>query len=456
MDTASENSGRVSRRRLIGGAAVAGAGAALSPVAAGPAWAGQAEERQRFSPTRPTTYHTRVVGYSDLNGRGGGFKLAIQQVRGRWYLYMGHLWHRGWSILDVTDPRHPRVVNFIDGPANTWTIQMDVEDGLMVTALEQMPASWGGDPTAPNDEGVLIWDLKGDPVHPRLLGHFRTGGTGTHRNGYPGGRYVHLAAGMPGYSGNIYVIIDIADPTNPVEVGRWWVPGQHAAGGETPEPAVSLHGPPFVVGDLAYLSYGAAGMIILNIADVAHPQLVGRLDFAPPFVPNIAVHSVLPLPSRRIAVANSEAIASRGNEPLNHASTVDISNPAAPRLLATFPLPQVPPGAPWANFYERGGRFGPHNTHMLYHSPFTEHSDKVIYLTYFNAGLRIYDIEDERNPQEVGYFLPPDPTVRYGPQPPDALVLQSEDVLVDARGYVYLSNKNQGLWILRYTRKKHH
>jgi hypothetical protein len=200
----------------------------------------------------------------------------------------------------------------------------------------------------------------------------------------------------------------------------------------------------------------AAGLIILNIGDVTRPQLVGRLDFAPPFIPNIAVHSVLPLTGRGIAVVNSEAIASRGNEPLNHASTVDISDPSKPRLLATFPLPQPPPGAPFDSFYDRGGRFGPHNTSMLYHSPYTDHSDKLIYLTYFNAGLRIVDIEDPRNPREVGYFLPPDPVQRFGPQPPDALVLQSEDVLVDKRGNIYLSNKNQGLWILRYSDRPQH
>ncbi|MPZ62165.1 MAG: hypothetical protein GEU93_12895 [Propionibacteriales bacterium] len=443
---------KVSRRQFVGGAAAVGAGAALSPTSPATAVAGAGEGGEAFSATRTTAHNVRAVGYSDLDGRGGGFKLAIQEVAGRWYLYMGHLWHRGWSILDVTDPRQPEVLNFIEGPANTWTIQMDVEDNLMITSLEQMPASWGGDPSAPFDEGVLIWDLADDPVHPRLLGHFRTEGSGTHRNGYPGGRYVHLAAGMPGFSRNIYVIIDIDDPTNPVEVGRWWVPGQHEAGGETPESGVSLHGPPFVVGDLAYLPYGAAGLVIVDISDVTSPQFVGQLDFSPPFNPNIGVHSVLPLVDRGIAVANSEAIAVRGMEPLNHTSTVDISDPANPTLLATFPVPDPPRGAPFPTFHDRGGRFGPHNTNMLYHSPFTDHSDDRIYLAYFNAGLRIYDIGDPRTtPEEVGYFMPPDPTERFGPQPPDALVLQAEDVLVDTRGYIYLSNKNQGLWILRET-----
>lgn len=437
----------LSRRAFVGGTAAAGVGAALP---AGSAQAGE-DRGSQFSRERPTTHNTRAVGYSDLDGRGGGFKLSIQEVHGKWYLYMGHLWHRGWTILDVTDPRRPEVANFIEGPDNTWTIQMVVQDGKMITALEQMPPSWGGDPNAPFDEGVLIWDVEHDPVHPRQLGHFRTGGTGTHRNGYWGGRYVHLAAGMPGYSGNIYVIIDMMDPTHPVEVGRWWVPGQHVAGGETSEPDVSLHGPPFVVDDLVYIPYGAAGMVVLDISDVTAPTLVGRLDYAPPFNPGIAVHTVLPLPERGIAVCNSEAIASRGMEPLNQASTIDISDPSNPILRALFPLPEPPAGYPVPSFYGRGGRFGPHNVNMLYSSPFTDHSDRLIYLAYFNAGLRIIDIEDPRKPKEVGYFLPPDPTQRFGPQPPDALVLQSEDVLVDTRGFVYMSNKNQGLWILRYT-----
>jgi hypothetical protein len=40
--------------------------------------------------------------------------------------YAGHLWHRGWTVLDVTDPAKPTVANFIPGPENTWTIQMEI------------------------------------------------------------------------------------------------------------------------------------------------------------------------------------------------------------------------------------------------------------------------------------------------------------------------------------------
>jgi hypothetical protein len=393
--------------------------------------------------------NVEIIGYSDV-GKRPPFKLAIQEVGGRWLLYMGHLWHYGWSILDVTDPESPQLVDFIPGPSNTWTIQMEVADGKMITALEEQPADWGGDPNAPFEEGVIIWDLM-DPVRPDRLGQFRTGGSGTHRNFYDGGRYVHLAAGMPGFSGNIYVIIDIIEPTHPVEVGRWWVFGQKE--GETDEPpaGVSIHGPPYVVGSLAYLPYGAAGMIIVDISDVANPVQVGQLDFTPPFIGFIGAHSVLPLPERDIAIVNSEAIAEDCNEPLNHASIVDIADPADPVLLSILPVPVPPPDSPYANFCEKGGRFGPHNINQHFHSPFVEQRADLVYLTYFNAGLRIYDTSDPRLPREVGYFIPPEPRRRFGPKPEGTLTLQTEDVLVDARGFIYITQKNQGMWILRFT-----
>ncbi len=294
-----------------------------------------------------TARNLRVVGYSEVNRRPP-FKLAIQEVGGRWLLYMGHLWDRGWTIMDVTKPQDPRVLNFIPGPANTWTIQMDVEEGKMITALERMPPGWGGDPSKPNDEGVLIWSLA-DPIHPTLLGQYKTGGSGTHRDGYFGGNYVHLAAGMPGYSGNIYVIIDISDPAHPVEAGRWWVPGQWVAGGEKPVPGVSLHGPPYVQGNLSYVPFGAAGLVILDVSDPANIKKVGQLPFTPPFLGNIGAHSALPLPNRNLALVNSESIREDCNEPLNHASVVDVSNPANPTLLAVMPLPVPPRGLPyWA------------------------------------------------------------------------------------------------------------
>src|SRR5213594_773249 len=116
----------------------------------------------------PSGYYARdveVLGYHDLEGRPA-FKLAMQEVNGRWYLYLAHLWHRGWSILDVTDPAAPEYVRFISGPENTWTIQIQVAEGKMITALERIAPGWGGSEGQPFSEGFLIWDVS-DAKQPR-------------------------------------------------------------------------------------------------------------------------------------------------------------------------------------------------------------------------------------------------------------------------------------------------
>jgi hypothetical protein len=395
-----------------------------------------------------TASNFQVVGYSEIDGRPG-FKMAIREVGGRWYMYMGHLWHRGWTIMDVTDPAKPQVLKFVPGPENTWSIQMDLHDNIMITGLEQVSRRWGGDPSKPHDEGFLIWDIK-DPINPKKLGQWKTGGRGTHRNGYPGGRYVFAAAALPGYQDELLVIVDIQDPAKPVEVARWSAPGQHVAAGEKPEDGMQVHGPPIVDGNRLYLDYGGAGMYILDISDIRKPTPIGHLDLTPPFDGGIPVHSILPIKSRNLVWLNSEAIAEDCREGLGQASLVDISNEKQPRLLSIMPIPVPPPGAPYADFCAKGARFGPHNINHLQHLPDVEKQGALMYLTYFNAGLRVFDISNARLPKEVGYFIPPDPVKRYGPVP-DKLVEQTEDVLVDRRGYVYITNKNQGMWILRYT-----
>src|SRR3982074_477489 len=63
-----------------------------------------------------------AVGYSDLDGRPG-FKISIREAGSRWYLYLGHFWNPGWSIVDVTSPADPRGGRFIPPPAHTGTLE---------------------------------------------------------------------------------------------------------------------------------------------------------------------------------------------------------------------------------------------------------------------------------------------------------------------------------------------
>lgn len=176
---------------------------------------------------------------------------------------------------------------------------------------------------------------------------------------------------------------------------------------------------------------------------------MGQLSFSPPFHYRFGVHSVLPLAEQGIAYVSSEDV-SYGKGPMAHASIVDIRDPANPFLLSMLPRPVPPPGSGYRDFSEKGGWQGPHNLNHLQHNPDVERQGDRLYLAYFNAGLRIFDVSHPRLPREVGYFILPDPMQRYGPMPEGRLVVQTEDVLVDRRGFIYITDKNQGLWVLQY------
>jgi len=175
----------------------------------------------------------------------------------------------------------------------------------------------------------------------------------------------------------------------------------------------------------------------------------GHLDVHPPLGSGIAVHTIVPLPGRDLAIINSEALAERCQEPVNYAGLVDISDLSAMRLVSLFPTPAPPKGYPAGSFCARGGRFGPHNQHMPYGSSHLFRSEDVCFLTYFNAGLRVYDISNMHHVQEVAHLIPIDPDQRHGPLPRD-LVVQVEDVLVDDRGFVFFTEKNSSLYVAQW------
>ncbi len=345
-----------------------------------------------------------VVGFCDLNGVNA-FQMALHKTDdGRYYMYCGSFRGPGWNVVDVTDPTQPKVVNWLEAcdpkeyPA-TNTPKIQVADGLMIGATGGGVSFLHGCKPGDKSLGSLqIFDIKTDPVHPKLLGKWETGvenGMGVHRFFYNGGRYVHLSADCPGYTGNIYRILDIIDPTHPVEVGRWWVPCQFTDGlkeGEYPVDGPQhwefmdwpqLHGPPFVVGNLAYLSYYCEGLIILDISDITRPKKIGQLQLKGPFSGKFAgarTHTCLPLPGRSFLVAtnegerfpfyNKEILTTgprKGAQPMNNLHMIDISDPTDPQLVAEFPYPEVPENYPWPNFNTAGmdgqGPFGPHNIH---------------------------------------------------------------------------------------------
>ncbi len=131
-----------------------------------------------FPKGEPLSWNMEAIGYTDLDRRPG-FKMAIHKAGDRWYLYVAHLWHSGFSVIEITDAATPRVIRFVAGPPNTWTLQVQVADGLMITSQERVPEGWGTQSGGAFGEGFVIWNLA-DPENPKELGILSYG-----REGHP-------------------------------------------------------------------------------------------------------------------------------------------------------------------------------------------------------------------------------------------------------------------------------
>ncbi len=189
--------------------------------------------------------NTRLVGTIDVPGGGQVW------VEGH-TLFVGHMRNPNvTTIIDVSDPRKPRELARVPMPEGWHSHKVRVANGIMIVNHErfgQGSPEFGG--------GLGIYDVA-NPSNPRLLAKWATAGKGVHRYSFDG-RYAYISPTADGYIGNIMMILDLKDPSKPEEVGRWWIPGQWAAGGEA-YPWAHYAEPrchhPLRRGDRLYVSY---------------------------------------------------------------------------------------------------------------------------------------------------------------------------------------------------------
>ena len=419
------------------------------------------------APAAPLSHRVKRLAHLDLPGAGQVI------VRGQ-HAFLGHMEApHGTTILDVSDPRRPRVVAEIklDSP-DEHSHKVRVVGDIMVTNLEQpgrrlaakaaryartraelektlKRAPTGAElaeklkvPEAQLPElearsragfanaGFRVWDIS-DIAHPRLITHVRTGGVGVHRFDIDE-RYAYISTGMEGYAGNILVNYDMSDPARPREVSRWWLPGQHVAGGETPEgPAEVWHlHHAMRCGDHLWAGCFNAGLRVIDVSDIRRPRTVGAYNYHPPVMD--PTHTVLRVPhkigGRDVALAIDEAHGRHHGHIPAGMWLFDVGDLSRIQPLGLFQVSEL--DTPWAR---KGGRFGAHQ--------FQEHIDStLVFCTWFSGGLRVVDIRDPAAPEEVAWFIP-EPCG-------GAATPQTNDVEVDERGLVYLVDRHCGFDIL--------
>ena len=304
--------------------------------------------------------------------------------------------------------------------------------------------------------GFDLFDVAA-PERPRRISHFDASGPhsrGVHALWFVDGEFVHMASGAPDFQprdpkdDQCYRIVDVRDPSRPREAGRWWLPGTRE-GDDAPAPrrldrrfdaGFRAHNTNVFPDrpDSAYLGYIDGGAVILDISDRARPRLVANWRHSPPF--NGFTHTVLPLIGRDLLVVSDECIQDGGADWPKLVWVLDARVETNPVPVATLPAP------PYQDFVRRGGRFGAHNLHENLPLPCSWRSEQFVIGTFFNAGVRAYDVLNPYQPREIAYFVPAAPAgARTG-------AVQLNDVYVDERRIVYTVDRHiGGLYILEMT-----
>ena len=368
--------------------------------------------------------NTKLLSHIDC---AGGGQVWVEGTT----LFIGHMRNpSGTTIVDVADPRKPKILARIDVPDGWHSHKVRVANDIMLVNHEKL--GQGGDQMFGG--GLGIYDVS-KPADPKLICKWRTGGRGVHRYDFDG-RYAYISPTADGYIGNFVMILDLADPTNPQEVGRWWIPGQWEAGGEEYiwndwVPPRCHH--PIRRGDRLYVSYWHHGFYILDISDMSAPKPVSGLNTSPvyPHPTHTCLPMAEPIAGRDIMVVADEDVAKL--------------YPAAPAFTWIYDITVETVPTPIATWQVAGlhGDGSPQPPMMGCHQPSERPAGTIIPFAWFAQGLRLVDIADPYNPREVGHFTPDAPQGSSQPS--------SNDVTIDERGIIYLIDRVHGVDVIETT-----
>ena len=431
----------------------------------------------------------RLVGHDDLQGRSA-YQPLVHKQGGRWIAYVGHhggqrqnplsgkLEWNGTSIVDVTDPRAPQYLAHIPGAPG----QAEAGGAAMVRVCDgdELPKAVRGATYLLRTLGNLaheVWDVS-NPREPRLLTTVLAGLDSTHKNWWECGSGIAYLVSDGRPSGwrttRMTKIYDLSDPSRPRFIRDFGLPGQQpGASGTAPE---GVHGP-IVFRDRVYFAYGTSARGVLQIVDrdkllkgnpqssdpfaptvenLLYPQ-IGRLDMSPDWgghtsfpVLGISVPDFAPNGKGRVrdvVVLVSEEVKNECEDVRHLTFLVDITTPSKPFSVSTYEVP-----AASGDFCRRGGRFGPHSSNESF-TPI--YYGKMVFIAYFNAGVRAVDIRDPFNPREAGFYIPAttDKTdkrcVKVNGADRCKVAIQTNNVEVDDRGFIYLADRaDTGLHIV--------
>ncbi len=337
---------------------------------------------------------------------------------GRDYAMTG-TWGAAGHVLfwDVTDPRNIQMVDMFKVDARTVNDVKVSEDGSICIISREGASN--------RRNGLVILDCSSPADGVEVLARYDDQLTGGVHNVFIYEGHVYALS-----AGQRYDVINIEDPRNPYRVGRF----------ELDSPGHSIHDV-WVIDGVAVSSNWGDGVVLADVGGggmggtPAKPIEMGRYAY-----PSGWNHAAWPFKSESAdkfyVIAGDEAFPGERNPlgtnrfegpPVQAAGWIhfiEFDELDAPREVARY---EVPYG-------------GTHNFWV---------EDDILYIAYYNAGLRVVDISGEllgdlyRQGREIAYFLPFDPQ-GFKPNAPRTWGTMTH------KGNIFFADNNSGLWAVRF------
>jgi hypothetical protein len=452
---------------------------------------GTAAAQQQHVGAKPEALNMRLVGTNDLQARSA-YQPTIHKQGDRYIAYVGHHGgtptvpkpvnpltgqpeYNGTSIIDVTDPKNPKYLKHLPGLEGNYE-----EGGAQMVRICDGKTLPKGDPSKVymlrvfGGKGHEIFDVT-DPANPKPISSIPSE-RDTHKNWWECDTGIaFLVSTEPGWRARrMTVVYDLSDPAKPVKIRAFGLPGQEP--GTTGAVPADLHGAISTgpQGNRVYFGYGTNKGGVFQIVDrdklIHGPKeptpenlrapVIGQLDM----LPLHGAHTAFPMLKmpiaefakdkdgkvRDIVMIVDEQILNECQEARQLVYFVDVTVETRPMVVSNFQVPEAS-----GNFCDRGGRFGAHSSNESMAPIFYK---KVVFITYFNAGVRAVDVRDPYRPKEIGYFIPAiteatdKRCIKVNGEERCKVAIQTNNVETDDRGYIYIVDRaNTGMHILELT-----
>ncbi len=357
----------------------------------------------------PRRHNTQVVkvGRGPIGHHRSGDTWVFEGVDGHDYAYIGTFYYDWMKAWDVTDPEHPVLTDSVQVDARRINdVKIHPNNRLAVITREGASS---------RRNGIVLLDLS-TPAHPTILSEYTDTVTGGVHNVWIRGDEDLIYACHNG-TAELH-IIDIKDPKNPKEVGRWGLDKTNKG----------LHD--VIVQDgYAYLSYWDDGVITLDVGAGTHGGTPTRPAFVSQFKYPIGNTHVAWRHGRYLFVGD-EIYPDNWNpdtpapiEASGYIHVIDMHDIEHPVEVARYEVPEAGAHNVWAE------------------------GDKL-YVGYYQGGLRVVDISGElrgdlyRQGRELGALK----TTDHQTVVPNWPMTWGAQLF---KGHVFSSDMNSGLWITR-------